>query len=88
MTQLMSCHCSIAVKGTVAMATLLKKKAFKWGLVYSFRGFLHHHDGGDHGGRQVVMMLEQELSTTSRITGNGQRKMLGLAWLLVCQCPP
>ena len=35
----------------------LEKKAFDWGLAYSFRGSVHDH-GWEHGSRQVSVVLK------------------------------
>lgn len=65
------------------------RKAFNWGLVYSFRGLVHYHDGGEHGGTQVGMELEKLLRVLhldSQISGrereNNERLGLVSPWNL------
>ena len=41
----------------MTMATLMKKTV-NWWLAYSFRGSVHYHHGGEHGGAQVDVVLE------------------------------
>jgi hypothetical protein len=40
------------------MATFIKESFQLW-LAYSFRGLVHCHHGGEHGGRQVDLVLEK-----------------------------
>jgi hypothetical protein len=42
------------------MATLLMEN-ISLGLAYSFKGSVHYHHGGKHGGMQADMMLGNEL---------------------------
>ena len=41
-------------------ATLIKEK-ISLGLAYSFRGLVHYHCGGKHGGKQEDIVLQKEL---------------------------
>jgi hypothetical protein len=52
-------------------ATFMKKeKAFNWQLAYSFRGLVHYHHGGEHGGVQADTGVE---SFIQRGEGEGWR---------------
>jgi hypothetical protein len=42
---------------TTIIATLIKGN-ISLGLAYSFRGLVHYHHGGEHGGTQADMRLE------------------------------
>jgi hypothetical protein len=50
---------SIAVKRQHDQDNSYKGKQL--GLAYSFRGSVHYHPGGKHGGMQLDMVLEKEL---------------------------
>jgi hypothetical protein len=52
---------------------LLGKKAFNWGLAYSFRGLVYYHYGGEHGGTQA----EAGAGTESYTLIHRQRENLG-----------
>lgn len=39
-------------RDTMTKGTLFKK-AFNWGLAYSFRGWIHDHHDKEHGSRQA-----------------------------------
>ena len=44
-------HYSLLVtRDTMTKEILMKKKAFIWGLAYSFRGLVHDHHGREHSG--------------------------------------
>ena len=57
----MSClsQCSIAVKRRSGHSNSYKRKHLT-GACTQFRGLLHYHRGGKHGGTQVDMVLERE----------------------------
>ena len=44
----------------MTMSTLIKEN-ISLGLAYSFRGLVHYHYGGEHGGTQADTVLEKEL---------------------------
>lgn len=46
--------CSIALKRHHGHGQLFGKKAFNCGLAYSFKGLVHYHHGGEHGGMNVI----------------------------------
>lgn len=57
-----------------------QKKPLKCGLVCSFRGLVHYHQGREYAGRQAGMMLEILLCATAWSAGNSQRVKLDRAW--------
>ena len=46
-------------------------------LAYSFRGSVSYHHGGEHGGLQTVMVLENQLQTLHLAGNRKSTEMLG-----------
>lgn len=65
-------YCTTAVKRLHVQGTL-KKKAFNWGFVYSFRGWVRDHHDGEHGSMQADMTLEQRLRAYIWCTGREEK---------------
>ena len=47
-------------------ATVSEKKAFHWGVAYSFRGLVHHR-GGEHGSMQKGVVAVGESFTKPKV---------------------
>ena len=71
---------SIAVKRYYDHSNSYKGK-YLIGVAYSFRGVVHYHHGGRHGGVQAHMMLEKELRVVHLDTEATGSELRLWAWL-------